>query len=170
MMISAIPMNDDRIASHFSKAHSLLFVNEQGQELSRQPNPALAAGCAGKQRLVELLLANKAQRVVVRNIGERMLGKLLAHQLQVVQTDCGRRSVAELANPAAAPMPALTDASAGHLSFNYELKQAGGKACSHGCAAGQPPASPCCGTNHEAGSRHCQEDDHGNREQGNCNP
>lgn len=150
MMITAIPMNDDRIASHFSKAHSLLFVNEQGQELSRQPNPALAAGCASKQRLVELLLANQAQRVVVRNIGERMLGKLLAHQLQVVQTDCGRHSVAELANPATAQMPALTDARAGHISFNHELKQAEGKACSHGCVAGQPPATPCCGNKIQA--------------------
>ena len=42
------------------------------------------------------MLGSTTERVVVRNIGERMLGKLLAHQLQVVQTECGRRSVAEL--------------------------------------------------------------------------
>lgn len=168
MTISAIAMNDDRVASHFTKALSLLFVDDQGQEICRISNPAISEGCAGKQRLVELLLAHKAERVVVRNIGERMLGKLLAHQLQVVQTECGRRSVAELANPNAPQMQPLTHASEGHLSFNYQLKQASG-GCHHGGQANQAAAGGCCGSQTSTAAGHgCRGGGHGGHGQGGC--
>lgn len=168
MTISAIPMNDDRVASHFTKALSLLFVDDQGQEICRIANPAVSEGCAGKQRLVELLLAHKAERVVVRNIGERMLGKLLAHQLQVVQTECGRRSVAELANPKAAQMQPLTHASEGHLSFNHELKQANGHGgCHHGGQGKQAAAAGCCGSQTSTGAgQGCRGGGHGHGQGG----
>ena len=39
-MITAIPMKEDRVASHFTKADSFVFVNENGDVLSRKANPA----------------------------------------------------------------------------------------------------------------------------------
>ena len=93
-MITAIPVNDDRVANHFTKASHLVLVDERGVELSRTENPALGAYCSGKRKLVDLLVQQQVSRVVVRNIGERMLGKLLGHQIAVYQTDCGRRRAA----------------------------------------------------------------------------
>jgi predicted Fe-Mo cluster-binding NifX family protein len=92
-MITAIPMNDDRIANHFTKANYLVFLDERGIEINRIDNPALAANCAGKQKMVGLLAEQQVDRIVVRNIGERMLGKLLARQFAVYQTNCGCHSV-----------------------------------------------------------------------------
>ncbi len=34
-MITAIPMNDDRVASHFTKADCLVFLDERGVEINR---------------------------------------------------------------------------------------------------------------------------------------
>ena len=39
-MITAIPVNDDRVANHFTKASHLVLVDERGVELSRTENPA----------------------------------------------------------------------------------------------------------------------------------
>ncbi|WP_228714813.1 NifB/NifX family molybdenum-iron cluster-binding protein [Raoultella ornithinolytica] len=58
-----------------------------------QKIPRWGADCSGKRKLVDLLVQQQVSRVVVRNIGERMLGKLLGHQIAVYQTDCGRRFV-----------------------------------------------------------------------------
>ena len=72
-MITAIPMSDDRVANHFTKADCLVFLDEQGVERNRVDNPARDASCAGKQKLVELLAEQQANRIVVRNIGEQRL-------------------------------------------------------------------------------------------------
>ena len=98
-MITAIPMIDDRVANHFTKANCLVFLDERGVEINRVDNPALAANCAGKQKMVDLLAEQQVERIVVRNIGEQMLGKLLARQFVVYQTDCGRRPTHELVDP-----------------------------------------------------------------------
>lgn len=115
-MITAIPMNNDHIASHFSKAEHFLFINDQGVEVSRHENPVLAAHCAGKKALLKLLLQHHAERVVVRNIGQKMLGKLLSHRLSVVQTDSGRRSAQELVSSETAGLFSLTEADQGRPS------------------------------------------------------
>ena len=54
-MITAIPMIDDRVANHFTKANCLVFLDERGVEINRVDNPALAANCADKQKMVDLL-------------------------------------------------------------------------------------------------------------------
>ena len=73
-MITAIPMNKDHVASHFTKADSFVFLDDNGQILVERINPTLDANCAGKSQLLALLKAENAQRIIVRNIGERMLG------------------------------------------------------------------------------------------------
>lgn len=59
-MITAIPVNDDRVANHFTKASHLVLVDERGVELSRTENPALGADCSGKRKLVDLLVQSKS--------------------------------------------------------------------------------------------------------------
>ncbi len=142
-MITAIPMKEDRVASHFTKADSFVFVNENGDVLSRKANPALNANCAGKKDLLDLLKAENAQRVIVRNIGERILGKLLENQFSVYQTSCGRQNVKELASEQADKLTHMTSPSQGRQSLNYEAKQAsGGCGCEH---EGHEGRQSCCG-------------------------
>lgn len=131
-MITAIPMKGDHVASHFTKADSFVFVNENGDVLSRKANPALKANCSGKKDLLDMLQAENAQRVIVRNIGERILGKLLESQFAVYQTSCGRQSVKELVSEQADKLTHMTSPSQGRQSLNYEAKQAnGGCGCEH---------------------------------------
>ncbi|OLQ75491.1 hypothetical protein BIT28_22925 [Photobacterium proteolyticum] len=153
-MITAIPMNDDHIASHFSKAEHFLFINEQGVEVSRHENPALAAHCAGKKALLKLLLQHHAERVVVRNIGQKMLGKLLSHQLSVTQTDSGRRSAQELVSSETAGLFSLTEADQGRPSPNHNGCRHAERRChsqghSHGQGQGHGHGKGC-------GKRHGQ--------------
>ena len=141
-MITAIPMNDDRVASHFTKANCLVFLDERGIEINRVENPALAANCAGKQKMVDLLAEQQVDRIVVRNIGEQMLGKLLARQFAVYQTNCGRRLASELVDPAATGLVQLNQASQGRQSLNHEAKiKTGGCGCNHHDGE---PSDACC--------------------------
>ena len=41
----AIPMNNDHIAGHFTKAHSLLLCDDTGAPLEQLANPAQDANC-----------------------------------------------------------------------------------------------------------------------------
>ena len=155
-MITAIPMNDDRVASHFTKASCLVFLDERGVEINRVDNPALAANCAGKQKMVDLLAEQQVNRVVVRNIGEQMLGKLLARQFAVYQTNCGRRLASELGDPVASGLVQLNQASQGRQSLNHEAKKkSGGCSCGH---EGGESAAHCC----QSG------DPHHHQEKANC--
>ena len=132
-MITAIPMNKDRVASHFTKADSFVFLDDNGQILRERINPALDANCAGKSQLLALLKAENAQRIIVRNIGERMLGKLLESQFDVFQTQCGRQSATELSSEKANLLIQLTSPSQGRQSLHFEEKKAsGGCGCQHG--------------------------------------
>jgi predicted Fe-Mo cluster-binding NifX family protein len=142
-MITAIPMTDNRVSSHFTKAQSLVFLDEQGTEIHRQANPALDANCSGKQKLLELITEYHAERVVVRNIGSQMLGKLLARQLSVFQTRCGRRQPQELAHLEASGLLPLTDSSQGRQSLHHAAKSATDSCCGHHGADHHDHAGRC---------------------------
>ena len=162
-MITAIPMNDDRVASHFTKANCLVFLDERGVEINRVDNPALAANCAGKQKMIDLLTEQQVNRVVVRNIGEQMLGKLLARQFAVYQTNCGRRLASELGDPVASGLVQLNQASQGRQSLNHEAKKkSGGCGCGH--EEGES-AAHCCHS-HESQSDKSAQCCHGKKQAG----
>jgi predicted Fe-Mo cluster-binding NifX family protein len=171
-MIIAIPMNDDRIANHFSKADNFLFINEQGEEISRHINPIYNAHCAGKNDLLELFGRQHAERIVVRNIGKQMLGKLLAHRFAVFQTNCGRHDIFELANPEAAGLNSLTDAEQGRPSSNHEEKN-NKRGCRHNNKEILSKQGHCCqqrADSSEVLERHHHKDGHNahNRGRGRC--
>nr|WP_321238608.1 NifB/NifX family molybdenum-iron cluster-binding protein [uncultured Tolumonas sp.] len=163
-MITAIPMNKDHVASHFTKADSFVFLDDNGQILGERNNPALDANCAGKSQLLALLKAENAQRIIVRNIGERMLGKLLESQFDVFQTQCGRQSATELSSEKANLLTQLTSPSQGRQSRHFEEKQAsGGCGCQHGemheChhQHDHPEQQRCCHKKHDAEHLSAQE-------------
>jgi predicted Fe-Mo cluster-binding NifX family protein len=158
-MITVIPMNDDRIANHFTRADSLLFIDAEGREISRHANPALEAECGGKQRLLDLIVRQGAERVVVRNIGRQMLDRLLEQNLIVLQTGRGHRHVADLSQ--FADLVALTDASQGRPSSHHD-EQAGGCGCGHqhGHSHSHDAEHQCCGQ-HKGHQHHAHGRGHG---------
>jgi predicted Fe-Mo cluster-binding NifX family protein len=131
MMITAIPMKDQHIANHFSRADEMLFIDEQGQVKGRFANPALTEGCEGKQQLVSMILANGADRVIVRNIGQQLLSKLLSQQLSVFHAKNGRTAIEYFASSHLADCEPFTEASQGRPSINNIAKKANGGCCNH---------------------------------------
>ncbi|WP_052074603.1 NifB/NifX family molybdenum-iron cluster-binding protein [Shewanella mangrovi] len=166
-MITAIPMSGDKIAGHFSKAETFLFINEQGTALAQEVNPGLSDGCAGKAQILALLQQQQVTRVIVRNIGERLLSRLLDAQFKVFQIGSSRWDSAEFLADAPRYLLPLTDASQGRPSVNYQRKQAeGGCGCEHddqhACcqqqahhAASEQGHVPCCQRRSAAARQHC---------------
>nr|WP_321270295.1 NifB/NifX family molybdenum-iron cluster-binding protein [uncultured Tolumonas sp.] len=151
-MITAIPMKQDRVASHFTKADSFIFLDENGDVKARKENPALNANCSGKADLLTMLQEENVQRVIVRNIGERILGKLIDSKFSVYQTNCGRQDAKELVSEQANMLTQLTSASQGRQSLNYEAKQAkGGCGCNHG---DHDHHGKCCDESNPSGQEH----------------
>lgn len=131
-MITAVPVTNDRIAGHFTKADSFIFINQQGRIVCHHINPARESGCAGKKSLLSLLTKQNAKRVITRNIGERMLGKLLALELQVFKSSASEIDTLELSLETAQSITPLTSPEQGRKSTHYEARQAeGGCGCSH---------------------------------------
>jgi len=167
-MITAIPMKAEHISSHFSKADDVLFIDDQGQVIGRFANPALScidSGCEGKQQLVSLLLAHGADRVIVRNIGQQLLSKLLTRQLSVFHANNGRTAIHDFAGADLADCEEYTEAGQGRPSSKHLAKQANGGCCDHnhadgetGCQGGHCSGSdtatkkPCCGSETATGT------------------
>ncbi len=134
-MITAIPMNEDRIASHFSKAKVFMFLNTEGVETKLSVNPALNSNCAGKQALIELLQAQGAERIIVRNIGQQMLNKLMGANIRVYQIERGHEDLSSLAAAADEALTPITEVSPEHISFQQRLRR-------------RQQKSSCCGKGH----------------------
>lgn len=90
-MIFAIPYQNERIAGHFSKAETFVFTDKIHSTI--RSNPALNSGsCGGKKSLLTLLKEQHTSAVLVRNIGQKMLRKLLNADIRVFRTS-GRLSL-----------------------------------------------------------------------------
>ncbi|WP_417760872.1 NifB/NifX family molybdenum-iron cluster-binding protein [Shewanella sp.] len=162
-MITAIPMTGDKIANHFSKADSFLFIDEHGATLAESDNPALAQGCAAKANIIKLLQQQQAQRVVVRNIGERLLARLIQSKFAVFQIGSSRWDSQQFLADAPRYLLPLTSADQGRPSVNFQHKHAAGTCgCEHGGEQG------CCkqqqGDGQPAAGHNCQH----HREHGHC--
>ncbi len=141
IMITVISIKDEHIANHFSKAESFIMVNEQASIVARFDNPALSEGCEGKRKLVELIKAHGATRVIVRNIGQQLLSKLLNQQLDVFHAKSGRTAITYFANEHLAECEPYLDALQGRPSTKHIAKQGKGGCCDHnhgesGCHGG----------------------------------
>jgi predicted Fe-Mo cluster-binding NifX family protein len=129
MMKTAMPIKDSHICNHFTKAEVFAIFDEEGQQQSVIPNPALNGNCSGKAALVTMLQQACVGRVIVRNVGERMLAKLLDAKFVVLQVTNNRLAAQDLV--VSDSLIPLLSAEQGRSSVNYEEKQAKGSGCSH---------------------------------------
>ncbi|GGP42164.1 hypothetical protein GCM10009347_07360 [Shewanella algicola] len=149
-MITAIPIKDDHIASHFSRADSMIIINEQAEVIARFANPALAAGCDGKKQLLNLIVAHGAERVIVRNIGQQLLSKMLNHQLNVFHVKNGRTAIEELASDHLPQCEQFSEVTQGRPSMKHLAKQANGGCCDHEHGEGGCHGGHCDSHDHDA--------------------
>ncbi|MFM1687360.1 NifB/NifX family molybdenum-iron cluster-binding protein [Aeromonas salmonicida] len=161
----AVMLTRGQLASHFTRAEQLQIVSPEGTVLATLPNPAAGEGCGGKQALLVTLKAhqvNQVNQVVVRNIGERMLGRLLTGGMQVVQCRSARLPWPALL--AEGNLQPLTEPSQGRRSQRHAGKPVihAIKRDGHDGAERPPCQGGCCGEGNtgchntkEANSCHC---------------
>lgn len=156
-MIYAIPHNGDSVANHFMKAKQFAFIDEHSSLIENAVNPAATnnSTCSDKKATVTMLTAMKADAVVVRNIGERSLNKLLGSGMRVFQV-ATHTPIAEVLK---SNLQELTDASQGRPSINHQQKDG---CCSshtdgeHGssCCSSDSGSGCGCGSRKKAGHSH----------------
>lgn len=148
---SAIMLDKGLLAGHFTRAEQLQILSPDGCIIATLPNPAAAEGCRGKQALLDALSHHQVGQVMVRNVGERMLARLLAADIRVMQCRSARLPLPALLAPA--NLQPLTEASQGRPSRRHQSKSA---------IRAIQPASP----DHSQHAAHC----HGgcNSEHGHC--
>ncbi|CAJ1907383.1 hypothetical protein IIDPJIOB_03812 [Aeromonas veronii] len=176
---SALMLSQGLLAGHFTRAEQLQILNPEGNVIATLTNPAVAEGCHGKQALLDALAHHQVGQVVVRNIGERMLGRLLAVNIRVLQCRSARLPLPALLAPA--NLKPLTEASQGRPSRRHQSKatiraiQPVGAGHSHanchgGCNSG---SDHCCASsgNQAESSRQghtCCHGSEGANQQGGC--
>lgn len=125
-MIYAIPHNRNCVANHFMKATQFAFIDQNSTLINHIENPASPAhsSCHDKKTLISMIKEMKADAVIVRNIGERSLGKLLSAGIRVFRVS----SQTPLSEAVTSKLEELTNVTQGRPSTNHQKK--GG--CSHG--------------------------------------
>lgn len=125
MTIIALPINPAgrHIAPHFTRASLFLLFDEEGREIARLPSPLSSGECCGKHELLSLLKNNGVQHVVVRNIGTRMLEKLLDQTFTVLQTRQRTYHEATLKKILEMPLEPLLEPSQVHASPHHHQHQ-----------------------------------------------
>lgn len=156
-MFTALPLQGASLANHFTKATSFGIYDSNGLLVKQFDNPALESGCDGKSRLIEQLSLHQVTQVVVKNIGERMLGKLLGCNMSIRQANLRGADVASIFSHIG-QFPQLNEASQGRESTNYNKKQEQGGCCSHEHHAAQhgEGKKSCCGSQHGNSHQHIQ--------------
>lgn len=136
-MIYAIPHSRECVANHFMKAKQFAFLDENSAFINNTINPGASnnASCSDKKAIVTLIKEMKTDAVIVRNIGERALDKLLKLGIRVFQINC-QIPVSQALN---SPMVELTDAKQGRPSKNHQTKG--------GCSG---HSGGCCGHKDES--------------------
>ena len=117
---SALMLSQGLLAGHFTRAEQLQILSPEGNVITTLANPAAAEGCHGKQGLLDALAHHQVGQVVVRNIGERMLGRLLAANIRVLQCSSARLPLPALLAPA--NLQPLTESSQGRPSRRHQSK------------------------------------------------
>lgn len=119
-MIYAIPHGRNTVANHFMKAQRFSLFDDENNLLQTLDNPAAGgdSSCKDKSATIKLLLQKKINAVIVRHIGERSLGKLLASGIRVFQLN--EQTPVALATQA--QLQELTQASQGRSSEKHKKK------------------------------------------------
>ncbi|MCL1074372.1 NifB/NifX family molybdenum-iron cluster-binding protein [Shewanella dokdonensis] len=127
-----IPMSRGHLSGHFTKAQQLAFFSAEGQLLQLVDNPALGGNCAAKSAMLNLIQQQGAQIVLVNQIGERMLGKLLDAGISVCRPRQRNGSLQQLLDDARNTHLRLLDTSTARPSLQHQSKGGCGESC--GCS------------------------------------
>ena len=167
-MVIAMVVNEDQLANHFAKAKGIAFYNEQYELISVSENPAAEGSCCGgKKAALTLLKEMNTKQILVRNIGQRMLARLLDAGIRVYQSSTGGDAVSLLIHRdihcselTAAEQGRISPKHAdGHKCQGHSGDGDGG--CSHDHGNGNEKG--CCNTNtksHNSGHRCCGTNNH----------
>ena len=119
-MIYAIPNDGERVANHFVKAPYIAIYSDTDGILKNLANIASMpqAGCNAKSQLIQSLYDYNVETVLVRNIGERALEKLLYNGTQVFRLS----TRSSLEDVLAVPREPLSEPSQGRPSNNHNKK------------------------------------------------
>ncbi len=149
-MTIAMVVNKNRLANHFVKAPEFAFFNADNTLIKVTDNPAKTSSCcSGKKATVALLQESNVKKVIVRNIGQRMLGRLLKADIQVFQSPFGGEADAILNRLESCKE--LTEAEQGKLP----AKHASGHSSKGGCGGHAEGGKEGCGCgSHSEGSDH----------------
>lgn len=100
------------VANHFGKAAVFMIVDPQGNPIARVDNPGgRQMGCRHKKQLQQILLAHGVTTLMLGNIGQRSLGRLLQAGLAVYRVPARTPVSAVLAEET--PKEPLTTAAQG---------------------------------------------------------
>ena len=88
-MITAVPLSAGQISPHFSRADTIALLSDNGQVIEHFPNPVTSGQCMSKDALTVMLQTKQVTQVLVRNIGQCMLAKLLQLSFEVYQVPRG---------------------------------------------------------------------------------
>lgn len=93
-MIIAIPTQNNWVAGHFTKAPEFSIFDSQTHTLTHYPSPISEDSQGKPKKLIDWLAQFNVDTILVKNIGTKMLGKLLQQGLTVKQVKA-RISVAD---------------------------------------------------------------------------
>ena len=138
-MIIALPLSRGKLAKHFTKAPHIAFYNAEHQLIETLDNPAIEGGCAAKKAMLNLIKSKGSTMVLVDQIGERMLGKLLATGAVISKGDSGL-PIEQVLAASQENARFLTSADQGRPSLNHAKKGGCGGGC--GCGGHSKKAEP----------------------------
>ncbi|BCV43760.1 NifB/NifX family molybdenum-iron cluster-binding protein [Shewanella algae] len=142
-----IPLSRGRLAGHFTKAKELAFYDNHHNHRFTLDNPAVAGGnCAAKKAMLQLIKDKGGRIVLVDQIGERMLGKLLDGGISVCRPGKENSDIAALLVAASDIQLRLTNAAAGRPSLKHQVKGGCGGGC--GCHGHNETGAACHGDDH----------------------
>ncbi|PWF73355.1 dinitrogenase iron-molybdenum cofactor [Vibrio sp. T9] len=139
-MIYAIPNDGERVANHFVKAPYIAIYSDTDGMLKNLANIASMpqAGCNAKSQLIQSLQEYNVDAVLVRNIGERALAKLLRSGTQVFRLS----TRSSLEDVLAVPREPLIEPSQGRPSNNHKKNAHKPKGGCGSCGCGGKKSQP----------------------------
>lgn len=81
----ALPTLGDKLSNHFVRAELFHYFSPAADQLGQFVNPTLNSSCEGRQQLIEQFKALNIDTLMLRNIGQNMLARLLAEGFTIWQ-------------------------------------------------------------------------------------
>lgn len=92
MSVAIAVTPNHEVAGHFGKAASFVVFDDQGQQIAELVNQGRkAVGCKHKKQLQAQLAAHNVKTILLGNVGQRSLARLLGAGFEVFRVPIGHR-------------------------------------------------------------------------------